>query len=129
MELEKRAIDKMRFYGGLGKRYYDSYKISFFFFNYLIILLRYEMIEDDSDEMHLDKRLDRMKYFGALGKRNSNYLSNKLMNSKRLDKMKYFGGLGKRSDFYPNWKDNQLRYLLAKKSNFDRMRFLGNLGK
>ena len=65
-----------------------------------------------------------MRYFGALGKR-----SGELKNMKRLDKMKYFGGLGRRSDYYPMWKDNQLRYLLAKKSNFGRLGYLGNIGK
>lgn len=86
-------------------------------------------MEYGDDEVELDKRLDRMRYFGALGKRSGELASNKLKTMKRLDKMKYFGGLGKRSDYYPMWRNSQLRYLLAKKSNFDRLRYLGNIGK
>lgn len=67
----------------------------------------------------ISKRLDKMKYFGGLGKRRVEN-SNEFNKGKRLDKMKYFGGLGKKRAAEK-----------AKKSrtNIDRLRFLGNLGK
>jgi hypothetical protein len=75
----KRPLDKMRYYGGLGKR--GSY------------LHHQEPTESDessqlesSDEspVLVKKALDKMKYYGGLGKR---------MN--KLDKLRYMGNLGK----------------------------------
>ncbi|CAF0847132.1 unnamed protein product [Brachionus calyciflorus] len=116
-DVEKRAIDKMRFYGGLGKRS-DESQIS---------------ENDDDDEIEesyeIVKRLDKMRYYGGLGKRGNDNSNQKYPSAKRLDKMKYFGGLGKRSEF-SDFKKNRLNYLLAKKSkNIDRFRYMGSIGK
>ena len=43
---------------------------------------------------------------------------------KRLDKFRYYGGLGKRSN-----SNNGKKYYKKSRSDLDRLRFMGNLGK
>ena len=82
-------------------------------------------MSDDEMLRNEAKRIDKMKYFGSLGKRRINKNSdNAELSSKRIDKMKYFGGIGKRPVY---------NYDLEKKSksnkNIDKMRYMGSIGK
>ena len=47
---------------------------------------------------------------------------------KRLDKLRYYGGLGKRNTFTGRVGTNG-KFLKKSKSDIDRLRFMGNLGK
>lgn len=89
---------------------------------------------DDNDEEaagshEYEKRLDKMRFYSGLGKRDYDGGNNKhrpaVAESKRLDKMRFYSGLGKRYyDFLgKNKKSSQ------KKSKIDRLRYMGSLGK
>ena len=94
----KRALDKMKYYGGLGKRlslselyvkialcieissFFETVKMKPFF---VIKRLaeRVDEIEDAKRARIAEKKLDKLKYYGGLGK--------------RLDRLRYMGSLGK----------------------------------
>ncbi len=125
LALEKKAHDKMKFYGSLGKR--DSEN-------------DWEENETEVDSAELEallhkfKRLDKLKYYGSLGKR-SEVDDNEIQGQendiqKRLDKMRYYGGLGKRLlKAKKSQLDGSQQISNMKKSKIDRLRYMGSLGK
>ena len=94
-----------------------------------------------------DKRFDKFKYYGSIGKRfengddeieeqnynnfDENSESELSLLGKRLDKMRYFGGLGKRARLNnPDYlTDNPELVKKSKAQAFDRYRYMGNIGK
>lgn len=81
-------------------------------------------------------RLDKLKYYGNIGKReylielDSNEFEKRQINSnsKKFDKMKFYGIVGKRSSFNSEENsDNALNGFIEKK--FDKLKYLGRIGK
>jgi hypothetical protein len=89
-------------------------------------------ISNEDGDYDTVKRLDRMKYYGGLGKR-SNYQNEKIEALfQRLRLMNHLG-FEKRTQLLNQLEANENAKLknnmLSKKSRIDRLRFMGNIGK
>lgn len=136
-EINKKSLDRFKYYGGIGKRVpiVDSIldNQDFNDYNY-----------DDDDEILLEE----------LARLENEEKNNGLTLAKRLDKMKYFGGIGKRTSMNKeNVINNNVevvsalrkKYLQMKKeaaavaaaelskksktSGIDKLRYMGGIGK
>ena len=104
-------------------------------FKVCVFVLRREETDSDSGEAELEalfqkiKRLDKMKFYGGLGKRSGEEADENDL-QKRLDKMRFYGGLGKRPHEAKKKSESASGQISkSKKSKIDRLRYMGNLGK
>jgi hypothetical protein len=121
MPLEKKDLDKLRYYGGIGKRFVESLMEHLNEANEGEYGSEEAAAADEDSNHNNDKRMDKMKYFGGLGKRTAGGSS-----PKRMDKMKYFGGIGKRGGIQ---RQHEITPAKKSKNNLDKLRFMGNIGK
>lgn len=66
-------------------------------------------------------RLDKLKYYGNIGKRNNN---EKSKGSKKFDKMKYYGIVGKRQMTLVD--SDEINFVEKK---LDKLKYLGRIGR